>query len=73
MIPLIMRDPLNGRIEDPAQTIRGRFGMPAPVFTPSEVMPLLYNAIIAALNKIIRRRYFQDMGHFLKRRLQKRI
>lgn len=58
---------------DLAQIIRGRLGMPAPVFAPSEVMPLLYNAIIAALNKIIRWRYFQDMGHFLKRGLQKRI
>ncbi len=58
---------------DLAQTIRGRLGMPAPVFTPSEVMPLIYNALIAALNKIIRGRYVQDMGHFLKRGLQKRI
>lgn len=58
---------------DLAQTIRGRLGMPAPILTPSEILPLVYNAFIASLNKIIRRRYFQDMGYFLKRGLQKRI
>jgi hypothetical protein len=56
-----------------AQTIRGRLGMPTPVMAPSEILPLIYNAFIASFQKIINLRYLQDMGHFMKRGLQKRI
>jgi uncharacterized protein (DUF362 family) len=58
---------------DMAQTIRGRLGMPTPILSPSELLPLLYNALIAASRKIINLRYLEDMGHFMKRGLQKRI
>lgn len=58
---------------DMAQTIRGRLGMPAPIQAPSEILPLIYNALIASSKKIISLRYLQDMGHFIKRGLQKRI
>lgn len=58
---------------DLAMTIRGRLGIPAPIQTPSEVLPLVYNALIASFQKMVRLRYLQDIGHFLKRGLQKRI
>ena len=58
---------------DMAQTIRGRLGMPAPILSPSELLPLIYNALIASLRKMISRRYLEDVGHFMKRGLQKRI
>jgi uncharacterized protein (DUF362 family) len=58
---------------DLAQTIRGRLGMPAPIQAPSEILPLIYNALIASSRKMISLRYFQDMGHFIIRGLQKRI
>ncbi|MBC2717022.1 MAG: hypothetical protein HF978_17090 [Desulfobacteraceae bacterium] len=56
---------------DMAQTIRGRLGMQAPIQAPSEILPLIYNALIASSRKIISLRYLQDMGHFIKRGLQK--
>ena len=52
---------------DMAQTIRGRLGMPAPILSPSELLPLIYNALIASLRKTISRRYLEDVGHFMKR------
>ncbi len=58
---------------DMAQTIRGRLGMPAPIQAPSEILPLIYNALIASSRKMVSLRYLQDMGHFVKRGLQKRI
>lgn len=58
---------------DMAQTIRGRLGMPTPIQAPSEILPLIYNALIASSLKIFNLRYLQDMGHFIKRGLQKRI
>jgi hypothetical protein len=58
---------------DMAQTIRGRLGMPAPILSPSELLPLIYNALIASLRKTISCRYLEDVGHFMKRGLQKRI
>jgi hypothetical protein len=56
-----------------AQTIRGRLGMPTPIQAPSEILPLIYNALIASSLKIFNLRYIQDIGHFIKRGLQKRI
>jgi hypothetical protein len=58
---------------DMAQVIRGRLGIPAPIQAPAEILPLIGNALIASSKKIISLRYFQDIGHFLKRGLQKRI
>jgi hypothetical protein len=58
---------------DMAQTIRGRLGMPTPIQAPAEILPLIYNALIASVMKMINLRYLQDIGHFIKRGLQKRI
>ena len=58
---------------DMAQIIRGRRGIPAPIKAPSEILPLIYNAFIASTKKMINLRYFEDIGHFIKRGLQKRI
>ena len=58
---------------DMAQTIRGRLGMPSPIQSPAELGPLIYNALIASAKKIISLRYLEDIGHFMKRGLQKRI
>jgi len=58
---------------DMAQVIRGRLGIRAPILDPDQVFPLIYHALIASFNKIIRLRYLQDIWHFIKRGLQKRI
>jgi uncharacterized protein (DUF362 family) len=58
---------------DLAQTIRGRLGIPSPILDPDEVLPLIKNAAIASIIKLFSLRYFQDIGSFLKRGLQKRI
>lgn len=56
-----------------AQVIRGRLGMPAPILDPTQVLPLTLNMGVAAFWKFVNLRYFQDVGHFLLRGLQKRI
>ncbi|MFO7560004.1 MAG: DUF362 domain-containing protein [Desulfobacterales bacterium] len=58
---------------DLAQTIRGRLGMPSPVLDPKEILPLIRNILTASIVKCFSLRYFQDIGSFLKRGLQKRI
>lgn len=58
---------------DLAQRIRGRLGIPAPIMDPAEVMPLAGAMLSASFRKLINQRYFQDIGHFLTRGLQKRI
>lgn len=58
---------------DMAQTIRGRLGLPAPIMDPAEVLPLVSNMLISSLVKTYKMRYFQDILHFLKKGLQKRI
>jgi len=58
---------------DMAQTIRGRLGLKSPILDPRQVLPLVFNMIVASWYKLINFRYFQDMGHFLSRGLQKRI
>ncbi len=58
---------------DMAQIIRGRLGIPAPIQAPAEILPLIYNALIASIMKTINLRYLQDIGHFIRRGLQKRI
>ncbi len=58
---------------DLAWIIRGRFGIPAPILDPREVLPLVLNILIASGVKLLSFRYFQDILGFLKRGLQKRI
>ena len=58
---------------DLTQAIRGRLGIPTPLYSPSQVLPLMGNMLIASLMKLINGRYFQDIGHFLKKGLLKRI
>lgn len=58
---------------DMAQVIRGRLGLPTPIMDIRQVLPLMLNMLIASFHKLINFRYFQDVGHFLSRGLQKRI
>jgi uncharacterized protein (DUF362 family) len=53
--------------------IRGRLGIPSPLFFPSQVLPLVGNMMIASFMKIINGRYLQDISHFMKKGLNKRI
>lgn len=58
---------------DMAQVIRGRLGIRTPIMDPRQVGPLLAAMMTASFMKLIRFRYFQDMSHFFKRGLQKRL
>ncbi len=55
------------------QTIRGRLGIPTPLYSPSQVLPLAGNMLIASFMKIINGRYLQDVIHFLKKGIMKRL
>jgi uncharacterized protein (DUF362 family) len=55
------------------EVIRGRLGIPTPLYAPSQIIPLVGAMLMASLKKIINLRYLQDMGHFIKRGLLKRI
>lgn len=54
-------------------TIRGRMGIPTPLYDMSQVLPLLYNAFLASGRKLASGRYFQDIAHFISRGLIKKI
>ena len=55
------------------QVIRGRLGIPTPLFAPSQILPLMGAMLTASVKKAINLRYLQDIGHFIKRGLLKRI
>ena len=55
------------------QTIRGRMGIPTPLYDPGQVFPLIGHAFLASVRKLFSGRYFQDIGNFLTRGLMKKI
>jgi len=55
------------------EVIRGRLGIPTPLYAPSQILPLIGALITASFKKMINLRYLQDIGHFIKRGLVKRI
>ncbi len=55
------------------QVIRGRMGIPTPLYDAGQVLPLIGNAFLASMRKLVSGRYFQDMAHFLTRGLMKKI
>lgn len=55
------------------EVIRGRLGIPTPLYAPSQIGPLVGAMLIASVKKLVSLRYFQDIGHFIKRGLLKRI
>lgn len=55
------------------EVIRGRLGIPTPLYAPSQIIPLTGSMMAASFKKIINLRYAQDIGHFIKRGLLKRI
>lgn len=55
------------------EVIRGRLGIPTPLYAPSQILPLVGALLTASFKKMINLRYLQDIGHFIKRGLLKRI
>ena len=55
------------------EIIRGRLGIPTPLYAPSQIIPLAGAMLAASWKKLINLRYGQDMLHFLKRGLLKKI
>jgi hypothetical protein len=55
------------------EVIRGRLGIPTPLYAPSQTMPLVGAMLMASIKKTINLRYLQDIAHFIKRGLLKRI
>jgi hypothetical protein len=55
------------------EIIRGRLGIPTPLFAPSQILPLAGAMLAASWKKLINLRYGQDALHFLKRGLLKKI
>ena len=55
------------------EIIRGRLGIPTPLFAPSQILPLVGALMNASFMKLINLRYAQDIWHFMKKGLVKRI
>jgi uncharacterized protein (DUF362 family) len=55
------------------EIIRGRLGIPTPLYDLSQILPLVGALMKASFKKMINLRYIQDIGHFMKRGLLKRI
>jgi len=55
------------------EVIRGRLGIPTPLYAPSQIVPLTAAMLTASFKKAINLRYLQDIVHFVKRGLLKRI
>ncbi len=55
------------------EIIRGRLGIPTPLFAPSQILPLAGSMLAASWKKLVNLRYGQDVLHFLKRGLLKKI
>ncbi|HOT46203.1 MAG TPA: DUF362 domain-containing protein [Spirochaetota bacterium] len=55
------------------EVIRGRLGIPTPLYAPSQIGPLAGAMLVASIKKLVNLRYVQDIGHFIKRGLLKRI
>jgi hypothetical protein len=53
--------------------IRRRLGIPTPLFAPSFILPFIGGVLTASFMKLVKLRYLQDMGHFLKHGLVKRL
>ena len=53
--------------------VGGRLGMPTPFLKASYLAPFVYNVLESAVMKLINRRYFQDMGHFLAHGLVRKV
>jgi hypothetical protein len=53
--------------------IAGRLGMPAIILDPGIMSEFIGSIAVAGLKKIITGRYFQDIGYFMSRKLDKRI
>jgi len=50
-----------------------RLGMPAPLLNPGLTLPLAKNLAVAFANRWVKGRYPQDVGHFIKHQLVRRI
>lgn len=55
------------------EIIRGRLGIPTPLYAPSQILPLAGAMLAASWKKLVNLRYGQDMLHFFKRGLLKKI
>ena len=50
-----------------------KLGMPAVTTTPSAILPMAGYMVAASFMKLIQGRYFQDIGHFITKHLEKRL
>ena len=55
------------------EVIRGRLGIPTPLYAPTQIVPLVGAMLMASTKKMVNLRYLQDIVHFVKRGLLKRI
>ncbi|MBN1533405.1 MAG: DUF362 domain-containing protein [Spirochaetes bacterium] len=53
--------------------IRGKLGLPAPIYYPSLTIPLVRSMIAASFMKSVNLRYLQDAAYFLRKGLLKRL
>ena len=55
------------------QSMGTKLGIRSPLLDPSFSLPLVYYMLSASMMKSVKRRYLQDMGHFLAKSLAKRL
>jgi hypothetical protein len=51
----------------------GRLGMRSPIADPKRLIEHFWAMAAASFNKTLNGRYFQDVGHFITKKLDKRI
>ena len=58
---------------DMSQVMPQKTGMPSPYARPVLIAPLLGRVLIASLMKLVKFRYFQDIGHFMSKMFLKKF
>ncbi len=58
---------------DLSMILRGKLGLPAPIYSPSLTLPLAKSMITASFMKTVKLRYLQDLGYFFRKGFMKRL